>query len=127
MDILNLEVGREGAGRPVVLRDVRIREVENRLGGKSRIVDLICNTQDGFEYTINSVFKRNEEGEIERRAMFLDLDVEGKIRADSTFAGFLHFHGVTAPRELIGKELELRPNENGHLTALAYAMENVAA
>lgn len=127
MDILNLEVGRERAGRPVVLKDIKIREVENRLGGKSKLVDLICTTQDGFEYTINSVFLLGSEGEIERRALFLDIDVEGKIRADSSFASFLRFHGATVPRELIGKELELRPNENGHLTAMACVMSNVAA
>ncbi len=127
MDILDLEVGSEHAGRPVVLRDVKIREVENRLGGKSRIVDLVCSTQDGFEYTINNVFLLNKEGDVEQRFLFLDLDVEGKIRADSSFAGFLHYHGVTAPRELIGKEMELRRNENGHLTAVACLMDKAAA
>jgi len=119
INILDLEVGREGAGRPVTIKDVRVREIENKFGRISRMAQLITVTHDGYEYDISAAFMMNDQGELEKRTLFLDLDAEGKIRADSALAAFLGFFGMKTPRDLIGRDIVLRTNSQGHLLAVA--------
>jgi hypothetical protein len=121
VDLLNLEVGRPEAGRTVVVKEINLKEFKNRFGRQSRIVNLVVQAEDGYEFEVTSAFMTGGEGEEEtmKRTLFLDLDAEGKIRADSHFAQFLAFFHVSKPSELIGRTIQIRPNSRGHQLAVA--------
>lgn len=119
IDLLNLTIGREGAGRPVTIKDITLREVENKFGRISRILTLVAVTHDGYAYEITGAFILDSDGEEVKRTLFLDLDAEGNIRADTTLAAFMRFFEAKRPGDLIGREIMLRANSQGHLLAVA--------
>lgn len=127
IDLLNLTIGREGAGRPVTIKDITLREFENKFGRTSRILTLVAVTHDGYEYDITGAYMLDSEGVEVKRTLFLDLDAEGNIQSDTALADFMRFFGVKKPGDLIGQSILLRPNSQGHLLAVALRDKQKAA
>jgi len=82
---------------------------------------ITAQADDGPEYKINEVWTQDYTGKIVPKSLWMDLDETAeRLLATCLLAKFLKYVAVEDVKDLIGKEVLVRPKPNGFMAIVAY-------
>jgi hypothetical protein len=120
MSFLNLKVGSQL--RKVTVINAEKVEVDVR-GETSEKIRFSVSQPDGKSFQISDVWTEDNKGNKKIQGLWLSLNHEGNISPNSSLAKLMRYYKISDLNELIGKEVNVYPDNDNFLVMTSCKMD----
>ena len=111
-NVLNVGIG--DPTKNLTIQDIKVENVTFEDNRSSNKAVLVCETGDGRVIDVSEAWTKDKKGISKVQGLWVNLDNNEKLAANSVLAKFLTYNKVGTLNELVGKTLTGYPDEKDY-------------